>query len=57
MPTYQYSCPKCEQTISQLVPLSEEIKTPECLTCNVDMQRIFAIPSVTFKGSGWGSDR
>ena len=57
MPTYQFECKSCEQTISELVPLNEELKTPKCLKCQEDMQRIFAIPSVTFRGSGWGSDQ
>jgi putative FmdB family regulatory protein len=57
MPTYQFECKTCEQTISELVPLNEELKTPKCLKCQENMQRIFAIPSVTFRGSGWGSDQ
>lgn len=57
MPTYQFECKSCEQTISELVPLNEELKTPKCLKCQEYMQRIFAIPSVTFRGSGWGSDQ
>ena len=56
MPTYQYECKACEQTINQLVPLDEDLKAPKCLECAKDMQRIFAVPSITFKGSGWGSD-
>jgi len=57
MPTYQYTCETCEQTVSQVVAISEESKTPKCLKCNKDMTRIFSAPSLTFKGSGWGSDR
>lgn len=57
MPTYQFECKSCEQTISELVPLNEGLKTPKCLKCQEYMQRIFAIPSVTFRGSGWGSDQ
>jgi putative FmdB family regulatory protein len=56
MPTYQFECKTCEHTISQLIPVDEELKTPQCLKCKKDMQRIFAVPSITFKGSGWGSD-
>jgi putative FmdB family regulatory protein len=57
MPTYQYKCETCKQTVSQVVAVSEERKTPECLDCKKEMIRVFSAPSLTFKGSGWGSDR
>lgn len=57
MPTYQFECKSCEQTVSELVPLDEELKAPKCLECAKDMHRVFAVPSITFKGSGWGSDQ
>jgi len=57
MPTYQYKCETCEATVSHVVMISEERKLPECLSCDKDMVRVFSAPSLTFKGSGWGSDR
>lgn len=57
MATYYYKCDTCEATTSVVVPISEESKTPKCLACNADMGRVFSGPAVTFKGSGWGSDR
>lgn len=57
MPTYKFECPVCKSTASVTNPISEGVKTPKCLSCNIDMQRQFDAPSVTFKGTGWGSDR
>jgi len=57
MATYQYKCETCEQTVSQVVSINEESNTPKCLECDKDMLRVFSAPSLTFKGSGWGSDR
>jgi len=57
MPTYQYKCETCESTVSHVMTVSEERKMPECLPCKKDMVRVFSAPSLTFKGSGWGSDR
>jgi putative FmdB family regulatory protein len=59
MPTYQFKCEVCDVSASVTIPLSEngDGKTPKCLECDVDMVRIFSAPAVSFKGSGWGSDR
>jgi putative FmdB family regulatory protein len=57
MPTYHYKCETCEATVTQVVSISQESKTPECLGCRKDMARVFSAPALTFKGSGWGSDR
>ncbi len=57
MPTYKYQCEPCESTFTKVAAISEESKTPKCIKCGNDMDRIFSAPSLTFKGSGWGSDR
>ena len=57
MATYYFECPECKATASVSNPISETINVPKCLSCNVDMERQFTAPSVTFKGTGWGSDR
>jgi putative FmdB family regulatory protein len=57
MPTYKYQCEPCESIFTKVAAISEESKTPKCIKCGNDMDRIFSAPSLTFKGSGWGSDR
>jgi putative FmdB family regulatory protein len=57
MPTYNYVCEVCKSTASVTVSITEEPSTPKCLACSVDMSRIFSAPGLSFKGSGWGSDR
>jgi putative FmdB family regulatory protein len=57
MATYYYKCNTCEASASVSNPISEESKVPKCLECNKNMERVFSAPAVTFKGSGWGSDR
>jgi len=57
MPTYKYQCEPCESTLTRVASVSEESKAPKCAKCGNDMSRIFSAPSLTFKGSGWGSDR
>jgi len=57
MATYNYKCEICNATVSVSNPISEEIKTPKCLACKEDMTRVFNAPSLSFKGTGWGSDR
>jgi putative FmdB family regulatory protein len=53
MPTYQYQCEPCESTVTQVVSINQESKTPKCLKCNKDMARVFSVPSLSFKGGGW----
>lgn len=57
MPTYNFKCELCKATVSVTNPINEEVKTPKCLSCLIEMARVFSEPAVSFKGSGWGSDR
>jgi putative FmdB family regulatory protein len=57
MPTYQYICKECDSTISHLVPINESLVAPKCLSCQKEMERIFAVPNIAFRGGGWGSSR
>ena len=53
MPTYEYRCGKCGEIVASLSPINEPKKT---LRHNLDggvLERIFTVPTVTFKGSGW----
>jgi putative FmdB family regulatory protein len=54
MPTYNYKCTKCKITISHLVPINETLVAPKCESCEQDMERIFAVPNIAFRGGGWG---
>jgi putative FmdB family regulatory protein len=57
MATYYYKCETCEETANIIVPINEGSTAPDCPTCKVEMARVFSAPGITFKGSGWGSDR
>jgi len=57
MPTYHFTCNECDSTVSHLIPLDEDIAAPKCLSCKEFMERVFSIPSIVFRGSGWGSSR
>jgi putative FmdB family regulatory protein len=57
MPTYHFTCKECDSTISHLVPLDEDIVAPKCLSCKEIMERVYSIPSIVFRGGGWGSSR
>ena len=55
MPTYEFYCKTCAQTVSVTAPIGEA-KQPKCLKCLTDMTRSFGIGAVTFKGSGFYSN-
>lgn len=57
MPTYQYACQTCEATASVTQPIDAPIREPKCLACNKLMIRQYGTPTITFKGTGWGSDK
>ena len=57
MPTYHFTCKECDSTISHLVPINDPLVTPKCLSCQQEMERVFSIPNIAFRGSGWGSSR
>lgn len=52
MPTYEFQCKGCTQTVTVTASMSE-LKTPKCLACNTFMHRIYNIQGVNFKGSGF----
>ena len=52
MPTYEFICKTCDQTISVTAPMGEA-QRPKCLACQTDMIRDYGIGAITFKGSGF----
>lgn len=54
MPTYEFICRNCGQTVSVFASM-EGLKTPECLGCDQLMVRNYNFASARFKGSGFYS--
>lgn len=55
MPTYEYKCPGCEQTMSVVRGITEEDPGYKCLACGKDMQKVFFLSGINFNGSGFYS--
>lgn len=55
MPTYEYKCKECSQTVSVNHSMSV-VKVPECLKCGTTMTRVYDFMKVQFKGSGFYSN-
>ena len=53
MPKYDYRCPLCQITHSEVRGINEQEKIKKCENCKVDYIRVFAVPVVTFNGSGF----
>jgi putative FmdB family regulatory protein len=54
MPSYEFKCNTCEQSVTVTTSMSE-LKTPHCGKCQKDMTRIYSFQNVKFKGSGFYS--
>ena len=57
MPTYSYTCPKCDLVQTETFSINIELPIPTCPNCKEPMQRVFGVASVQFKGTGWGRDK
>lgn len=55
MPTYDYKCRDCDATATLITSIREELKTPICSNCKLDMVRDYGSPAIGFKGSGFYS--
>jgi putative FmdB family regulatory protein len=53
MPAYEYKCPSCQQKHTETRGINEQEKIKQCENCKVDYVRVFAVPVVTFNGSGF----
>ena len=52
MPTYDFYCDKCSQTVTVTASMSD-LRTPECLKCLTLMKRNYNFQSIKFNGSGF----
>jgi putative FmdB family regulatory protein len=61
VPRYDYSCPRCEhvEEFARAFPFDlDDENYPVCAFCALKLERVFSVPSITFKGGGWAkSDR
>lgn len=56
MTIYEFKCPECELIKELQTPMSEYEKlkgTVFCPKCDTQMERVYTIPSMQFKGSGF----
>jgi len=52
MPTYSYKCKNCGHAFDVQQAISDSALT-KCPKCSGDLQKVFGLGSVTFKGSGF----
>lgn len=52
MPTYEFKCNTCAQTVSVTASMTE-LQTPKCGACDTIMVRDYNFASARFKGSGF----
>jgi putative FmdB family regulatory protein len=52
MPKYDYKCNACGGQQELERSIHAEADSPVC--CNQNMERMFSVPGVQFKGGGWG---
>jgi putative FmdB family regulatory protein len=54
MATYEYECPGDGEKITIMRPMDEEPRTYYC-PCGAELRRVYSIPGVQFRGSGFYS--
>ena len=52
MPTYEYICRSCGHTFDVVQAMRDESMTV-CPECGGELRKVFAAPSIAFKGSGF----
>lgn len=52
MPTYDFVCKTCEQTVTITAGMNE-LKTPKCLKCDSEMTRNYGFSAIKFVGNGF----
>ena len=55
MPAYEYKCSTCASTVTIIRSITEMEALPVCITCAIELTRVYDTPAVTFKGNGWGA--
>lgn len=56
MPAYEFKCPDCDLIAEVVFSFSDTVTSPECPNCELTMARLYAVPALQFKGTGWGKD-
>lgn len=56
MPTYVYSCPRCNAKADVVADITVEPEAPKCLKCDELMMRKYDWQTTRFIGGGWGKD-
>jgi putative FmdB family regulatory protein len=52
MPTYEYTCRDCGHTFDIVQKMTDEALTV-CPVCGGRLRKVFAVPAIAFKGSGF----
>jgi putative FmdB family regulatory protein len=52
MPTYEYRCRDCGHTFEVVQKMTDEALTV-CPDCGGELRKVFAVPAIAFKGSGF----
>jgi putative FmdB family regulatory protein len=55
MPTYRFKCNECDLVFEQKMPVTRLDLPVPCPKGHLKTQRIFTVPSIVFKGSGFYS--
>jgi putative FmdB family regulatory protein len=53
MPSYEYTCDKCNTNYAKMRGIKEEDPGYKCDTCNISLVRVYSNIGVTFNGSGF----
>jgi putative FmdB family regulatory protein len=53
MPKYDYECRQCQERTELDVPYDLRDSGYECPYCGFDLDRIYSVPNIAFKGDGW----
>ena len=55
MPTYQYTCKKCNVITNVIRGINDPEVEVNCSTCKIPLSRLYSIGAITFNGSGFYS--
>jgi putative FmdB family regulatory protein len=54
MPTYEYKCGICQQTLNVVRSIHDADPGYECVNCKAPMYQTVSGVGVKFNGNGWG---
>lgn len=52
MPKYEYACKSCGERLEVMQSFTDDPLT-ECPACGGPLRKVFSVPAITFKGSGF----